>query len=146
MRLLEADAQELTGRLEAVADKQTELEDAKRDALGPRKCLRRGYYSQSSRPRWRKFYKNVQLYWNATLVGPDVRKFLVHFLEILIQVPKKLNEAEGAALIKKHARVLRPLAVVSALTRTTERLAELQMAALEGACAEFRGAYRESYE
>ncbi len=45
------------------------------------------------------------------LVGPDERKFLVHFLEILTQVSRliseKLNAAEGTAFIEKHAWVLK---------------------------------------
>ena len=55
-------------------------------------------------------------------------------------VSEKLNAAVGTAFIEKHARVLKPLAVVSALTRTTERLTEPQMVTLEEACAEFGAA------
>ena len=51
-----------------------------------------------------------------------------------------------SAFIEMHARVLRPLAVVSTLTRTTERLTEVQMVLLEKACEEFGAAYRLSYE
>ena len=79
-----------------------------------------------------------------------MRKFLVHFHEILTLVSdlisEKLNAAVGAAFYETHARVLRPLAVVSALKRTTEQLTEEQMVDLEVACAKFGAAYRLSYE
>ena len=147
MRLLEADAQELTEHLEAVANMQKELDLAK-DAVVASPSA--GELSAKFQTALKKFRISVQRYWNATLVGPDMRKFLDHFLEILSLVSdlisEKLNAAVGAAFIETHARVLRPLAVVSTLTRTTERLTEVQMVLLEEACVEFGAAYRESYE
>jgi len=147
---LEAEAQELTERLEAVTDKRKELELAKEKALEASKAPSAGVISAEFQAALARFRISVQRYWNATLVGPDVRKFLVHFLEILKLISylicEKPNAAEGAAFIEMNARVLRPLAVVSTLTRTTERLTEAQMVDLEQACKAFGDAYRQSYE
>ena len=148
VRLLEAEAQELTERLVAVANKRKELDLAKDAEVASPSA---GEFSAKFQAALKKFRISVQRYWNATLVGPDVRKFLDHFHEILKLVSglisEKLNAAaKGAAFYETHARVLRPLAVVSALTRTTEQLTEEQMVDLEKACAEFGAAYRLSYE
>lgn len=147
VRLLEAEARELTERLEAVANKRKDLDLAKDAEVASPSA---GELSAKFQAALKKFRISVQRYWNATLVGPDVRKFLDHFHEILKLVSglisEKLNAAEGAAFYETHARVLRPLAVVSALTRTTEQLTEEQMVDLEEACAEFGAAYRLSYE
>jgi hypothetical protein len=50
---LEAEAQELTERLEAVTDKRKELELAKEKALEASKAPSAGVISRSSRPHWR---------------------------------------------------------------------------------------------
>jgi len=119
---------------------------AKDKALEASKVPSAGMISAEFQAALARFRINVQRYWNATLVSPDVRKFLVHFLKILTQVSSKLNAAEGGAFIEKHARVLKPLAVVSEMTRTTKQLTEEQMVVLQQACTEFGDAYRESCE
>ena len=63
---------------------------------------------------------SVQRYWNATLVGPDVRRFLtayVAILDALVQLAAKISASKGAAAAAEftatHSRVLEQLQVVS---------------------------------
>ena len=67
MRLLEADAQELTEHLEAVANMQKELDLAK-DAVVASPSA--GELSAKFQTALKKFRISVQRYWNATLVAP----------------------------------------------------------------------------
>ena len=96
----------------------------------------------------------MQRYWNATLVGPDVRKFLVNYEAIIKELAAKIAEVEGpvkgpvaaAAFSAKHLRVLKELTVVSRLTRTTEMLTALELNQLDLACKSFGDAFRLSYK
>jgi len=60
---------------------------------------------------------SVQRYWNATLVGPDVRRFLTAYVAILEALAAKISASKGAAAAAEftatHSRVLEQLQVVS---------------------------------
>jgi hypothetical protein len=60
---------------------------------------------------------SVQRYWNATLVGPDVRRFLTAYVAILEALAAKISGSKGAAAAAEftatHSRVLEQLQVVS---------------------------------
>ena len=67
---------------------------------------------------------SVQRYWNATLVGPDVRRFLAAYEAILETLAAKITASNGqqiaAEFNARHSAVLKQLAVASHLTRKTE--------------------------
>jgi hypothetical protein len=93
---------------------------------------------------------SVQRYWNATLVGPDCRRFLKHCTQILadiraVMVLEKYGGAECDSFVKRHADVLRPLDVVLHETRKVRMLTVEERGALKTACGEFGTAWRVSY-
>ena len=86
---------------------------------------------------------SVQRYWAATLVGPDCRRFLKHFVEILKGIAAKMKavghpESECIDFVNRHTAVLKPLDTVLHLTRKTEMLGrEADMPLLRDACTQF---------
>ena len=89
---------------------------------------------------------SVQRYWNATLVGPDVRRFLAAYEAILETLAAKITASNGqqiaAEFNARHSAVLKQLAVASHLTRKTEKLSALELDQLEFACTAFGDAFR----
>ena len=69
---------------------------------------------------------SVQRYWIATLVGPDVRRFLTAYVAILEALAAKKTPSKGAAAAAEctatHSRVLEQLQVMSHFTRTIDML------------------------
>ena len=71
-------------------------------------------------------WRGIQVYWNGTMVGHDIRKFLASFEEILARIAAKIasiqrtEKAEG--VLQRHTSCLRPLNVISHLTRKAELL------------------------
>jgi len=93
---------------------------------------------------------SVQRYWNATLVGPDCRRFLKHHTGILadiraVMVLEKYGDAECDSFVKRHADVLKPLGVVLHETRKVRMLTVEELGTLKAACGEFGAAWRVSY-
>lgn len=92
---------------------------------------------------------SVQRYWNATLVGPDARRFLAAYEAILETLAAKITASNGpqiaAEFTARHSAVLKQLAVVSHLTRKTEKLSALELDQLEFACTAFGDAFRLHY-
>jgi hypothetical protein len=91
----------------------------------------------------------VQRYWNATLVGPDVRRFLAAYVAVLEALAAKTLASKGASaaaeITAMHSRLQQKLQVVSHLSRTTDELSVLQLHQLELACTSFGEAFRLSY-
>ena len=91
----------------------------------------------------------MQRSWNATLVGPDVRRFLAAYVVILEALAAKKSASKGASAAKDftatHSRVLEQFQVMSHLTLTTDVLSALQLNQLELACTSFGEAFRLSY-
>jgi hypothetical protein len=84
---------------------------------------------------------SVQRYWNATLVGPDVRRFLTAYVAILEALAAKNPASKGAEAAAEftatHSRVLEQLQVVSHFTRTIDMLSTLEWNTLEHECRSF---------
>jgi hypothetical protein len=88
-------------------------------------------------------------FWNATLVGPNIRRFLAAYVTILEAFAAKKSASKGASTAAEftatHSRMLEQLQVMSHLTLTTDVLSALQLNQLELACASFGEAFRLSY-
>jgi hypothetical protein len=84
---------------------------------------------------------SVQRYWNATPVGPDVRRFLTTYVAILEALAAKISASKGAAAAAEftatHSRILDQLQVVSHFTRTIDMLSALELSTLAHACTSF---------
>ena len=130
-----------------------EIEKAKQaggDAGGAEEAAKGGALTAAMKVILQKYKISVQRYWNATLVGPDVRKFLLSHGLIIAELAAKIAEVEGPAAAAKfsvrHLRVLKELTIVSHPTRTTEMLTPVQLNELDLACTNFGVAYRLSYD
>jgi hypothetical protein len=92
---------------------------------------------------------NVQCYWNATLVGPGVWRFLTAYAAILEALAANISASKGVAaaaeFIATHRRGLELLQVVSHFTRTTYMLSALELKTLGHARLSFGEALRLSY-
>ena len=136
-----------------VARAAVESEEAKQaggDAGGAEGAAKGGVLTAAMKVILQKYKISVQRYWNATLVGPDVRKFLLSHGLIIAELAAKIAEVEGPAAAAKfsvrHLRVLKELTIVSHPTRTTEMLTPVQLSELDLACTNFGVAYRLSYD
>ena len=76
---------------------------------------------------------NPQKYWNGTLVGPDCRRYLEHYEDILLLVKAAIIENEGAGIgepkatasYNRHCAVLKHLAaIVTHYSRKNELLTQ----------------------
>ncbi len=88
----------------------------------------------------------------SKLVGPDCRTLLEVYDEVLGKISdsmleKEYGDAEARDFVSRHSAVLKPLKVVSRLTRkvTDGLLPQEEQTALKAACAEFGNAWRASY-
>jgi len=92
---------------------------------------------------------SVQRYWNATIVGPDVRRFLAAYVAIPEALAANKHASKGASataeLTATHSLVLEQLQVMSHLTLTMDVLSARQLNQLELACASSGEALRLSY-
>ena len=85
---------------------------------------------------------NPQKYWNGTLVGPDCRRYLEHYEDILLLVKAAIIENEGAgigepkatAFYNRHCAVLKHLAIVTHYSRKNELLTPGEISELREAC------------
>ena len=104
-----------------------ESEEAKQagaDAGGAEEAAKGGTLTAAMKAILQKYKISVQRYWNATFVGPDVRKFLLSHGPIIAELAAKIAEVEGPAAAAefsvRHLRVWKELTIVSHHTRTTE--------------------------
>ena len=96
----------------------------------------------------RLFGIHIQRYWNGTMVGPDVRRFLKHRNDIYTQIQNKINasgKAGHADFAARHLAVLGPLAVVCHLSRAMRVLDLGERQELITASKEFARAWRVSF-
>lgn len=96
---------------------------------------------------------SMQRYWNGTLVGPDVRKLLRVYQQVLRIIADKMAEihgdAEATRFFDRYSSVFKHLDIISHLTRSTlegrehyGRYTEEQVTALGNACTGFGDAFR----
>ena len=80
------------------------------------------------------------------MVGPDARRFLQHFREILAQMREllvpKIGEAEADAWIERKTSTLKELAIVCHYTRAVRILTFEERALLRAACEAYPKAFR----
>jgi hypothetical protein len=136
-----------------VARAAVENEEAKQagaEARGAEEAAKGGALTAAMKFILQKYKISVQRSWNATLVGPDVREFLLSYGPIIAELAAKIAKVEGPAAAAefsvRHLRALKGLTNVSHHTRTTEMLTPVQLNELDLACTNFGVAYRLSYD
>jgi len=99
---------------------------------------------------------SMQRYWNGTLVGPDVRKLLLIYEQILRAIADEMakihGDAEAARFVARYTSIFVHLRTVSHLTRSTLEgrdsygsFTAHQLSELETACVGFGEAFREAH-
>ena len=93
---------------------------------------------------------SLNIFYQGILVGPDVRKYLLHYRELLMRLKVTFVGLHGDAVwttfFTRHCSVLEHLVVVSHHTRSVEMLSEEQLTELRSACAGFAVSFRLAYD
>ncbi len=96
-----------------------------------------------------EYHISVQRYWNATLVGPDVRRLLEVYPMVLAVIHAEMSKIHGVSeadkFVQRHSAVLKELGTISHLSRAARFLTPGELDAFEQACSEFGRVFRLSY-
>jgi hypothetical protein len=91
-----------------------------------------------------KFNICMQKYWSGTLVGPDCRRFLDEWENILTELEEIVKSEKGSLATDfkgRFGKVLKPLAIISRYTRAVRVLPLHERNLLKAACNDFAGEY-----
>ena len=147
-------AKSLTESLTALAGARSLLDEHTADEDGAPKS---GVLTAVLKEALQLYGISMQRYWNGTLVGPDVRKLLRVYDQILQAVAAEMakihGDAEAARFVHRYSSVFAPLCIISHLTRSTlegrekyGRFSPEQLTELDTACATFGQAFRAAHE
>ena len=149
--------EELEAAAKALRTAMCELDEAKKLGFdGKGSAVNDGHLVAALNEALNEYNISVQRYWCGALVGPDCRRLLAVYQQVLDHIATAVRlhqgDAEAADFVKRNSRVLKPLEVVSRITRRVTGAGPGGLLSVEEkdevkkACAGFGEAWKLSYE